>query len=376
VPVWCRFLSCVHVWYYGGMKNYGTKQVKSISVLVLGLVCVLGCGVAIAASSYNFEGDTIGVTPQNISVTSGTFDVQDEVTLGKSMRAVMQIGVIAGVIFDDFTGSLDQSVVWKQAYSNDMGRGGFTLRAQDTDTSVANSAGARLGYLFHVYDSGSVYIWKVGTVAYTPLWSGSLAKTQPRWFRASAVGDSLTFEYSNDGTDFTTLATVTDSTYTSGKVQYTAGYGAGVSRDYIDDVVITDLDAPSVSVGRTLFVHPPMCHADILEESITLGESATLSWESTWPTHRTSTFYTRVPGAGLYPQEVNSVSISPQHTATYQISVFNLFGAHFCEDTVRVFDEHGEEILSPKTQYMSAQASDSIVGRFVRDLINSIALRR
>ncbi len=205
-----------------------------------------------AATTYNFNSDTIGATPANITVTAGTFDVQDEATLGKSMRAATQVGVIAGMIFSNFASTTDQSVVWKQAYGNNMGRGGFTLRAQSTDTGVANSAGARTGYLFQVYDSNSVYIWRVGSATYTSLWSGSLTKAQPRWFKAIAQGTALGFYYSDDGTTYTRLASTTDSTYTDGLVQYTAGYGLAVARDYVDDVVITDLSAPADSTAPTV----------------------------------------------------------------------------------------------------------------------------
>lgn len=195
----------------------------------------------VTAATYTFEGDTIGATPAGVTVGAGTFDVQDDDLLGKSMRAVTQVGVIAAVNFDNFASTTDQSVVWKQSYSNNLGRGGFTLRAQSADTSVVNSVGAKMGYLFHVYDANSVYIWRVGESAYTALWSGSLSKAEPRWFKAIAVGNELGFYYSDDGTSYTRIASTTDATYASGKVQYTAGYGAPVNRDYVDDIVITNL---------------------------------------------------------------------------------------------------------------------------------------
>jgi hypothetical protein len=199
-----------------------------------------------APVTYTFESDTIGQVPANTTVGGGSFDVTNDDLLGKSLRAVTQDGVIAAINFNSFPGSSDQSVVWKQSYSTLTGRGGFTLRSQSQDTGVANSAGAKKGYLFHVYDSSSVYIWRVDAGTYTMLWSGSLPKSEPRWFKATAVGNQLSFLYSNDGTNYTSLASVSDSTYTSGFVQYTAGYGSAVNQDFIDDVVITNLDLPSV----------------------------------------------------------------------------------------------------------------------------------
>ena len=220
-----------------------------LSVALLALV-LLPTAVR-AAVTYDFTSDTIGATPANVTVGAGTFDVQDQVTLGKSMRAVTQVGVIAAANFDSFASTTDQSVVWKQAYSNNLGRGGFTLRAQSEDTSVSSSAGAKKGYLFQVYESNAVYIWRVGDASYTALWSGTLAKAQPRWFKALAMGNSLGFYYSDDGVTYTRLASTTDSAYTAGKVQYTAGYGASVNYDYVDDIVITDLAVPSTPTSSS-----------------------------------------------------------------------------------------------------------------------------
>lgn len=199
-----------------------------------------------APVTYDFESDTVGQVPADTTVGAGTFEVQTDGILGKAVHALTQQGVIAAINFDNFSGSNDQSVVWKQAYSSNNGRSGFTLRAQAQDTNVANSAGAKQGYLFHVYDTNAVYIWRVGSSSYTPVWSGSLAKAEPRWFKASAIGNQLSFAYSDDGTNYTTLGTATDNTYSSGTVQFTTGYGGTVGQDYVDDIVITNLDMPYV----------------------------------------------------------------------------------------------------------------------------------
>lgn len=207
--------------------------------LTLSTLLVSSVALTHAAATYNFNTDTVGQTPTNVTVTGGTFNVVNDASLGQSLKAVTQTGVIAGVIFDQFATSSDYSVTWKQSYDTNVGRGGFTLRAQATSTNVANSSGAKLGYLFQVYDTNSVYIWRVGLSSYTALWTGSLGKSKPRWFKAIAQGTSLGFYYSNDGVSYTLLASTTDSAYTSGVVQYTAGYGAAVDNDVIDDIVIT-----------------------------------------------------------------------------------------------------------------------------------------
>ena len=37
----------------------------------------------------------------------------------------------------------------------------------------------------------------------------------PRWYRASAIGDQLTFEYSDDGVTFTVVTSVTSTHHTT-----------------------------------------------------------------------------------------------------------------------------------------------------------------
>lgn len=234
----------------------GISSCSRLSVAALFVVMTLGCVPHTAhAVTYDFNADTIGSTPANTTVGAGTFDVQDQATLGYSLRAVTQVGVIAAINFTSFASTTDQSVVWKQAYSNSLGRSGFTLRAQSEDTNTVNSAGAKQGYLFHVYEN-TAYIWRVGASGYTSLWSGSLSKAQPRWFKAIAQGTGLGFYYSDDGATYTKLGSTTDSTYTAGKVQYTAGYGSSVDRDYVDDIVITNLGTPDTTAPSVTLVAP------------------------------------------------------------------------------------------------------------------------
>lgn len=220
-------------------KTCTLKKILTVSIKVFFVSFFIFIPVvSFAAVTYDFNSDAVGVTPAGATVTAGSFNVIDDTILGKSLKAVTQDGVIAGIIFNNFATSSDYSVTWKQSYDNNLGRNGFTLRAQSSDTNVVNSVGAKQGYLFQVYDSSSLYIWKVGTNSYTSLWSGSLPKSKPRWFKAVAHGNSLGFYYSDNGSTYTHLATTTDSTYSSGVVQYTAGYGLAVNNDIVDDIVI------------------------------------------------------------------------------------------------------------------------------------------
>jgi hypothetical protein len=212
-------------------------------------------GVAGASTTYNFNSDTVGQTPANMTVTAGTLQVANHGTLGQSLEATAKSTEIAGAMFDSFASSTDMSVTWQEAYTDNSGHDGFILRAQASSTTLTGHTGARLGYLFQLYGSNTLYIWKVTSAGFTQLWTGTLAKASPRYYRASTVGTQLTFEYSDDGTSFTTIGTATDSTYTSGQVQYTAGYGINVGIDYVDNVIITnsglDLSGSTSAAGTT-----------------------------------------------------------------------------------------------------------------------------
>ncbi len=296
---------------------------STIAVLFMaGMVFFSSSLLAHAAVTYDFTSDSVGQTPVNTTVTGGTFNVVNDGSLGQSLKALTQTGVIAGIIFDQFATSSDYSVTWKQSYDTTSGRGGFTLRAQATSTDVVNSSGAKLGYLFQVYDSNSVYIWRVGTSTYTSLWSGSLAKDKPRWFKAIAQGTSLGFYYSDDGVSYTLLASTTDATYSSGVVQYTAGYGAAVNNDVVDDVVIapTGIDITgSSNLSGTVGVAMPITDLQIANATTTIPvklfvTSGSLSMSTTTGI----TFDGASTGSTIYfsgsPVDVNNALASLRYT--------------------------------------------------------------
>jgi hypothetical protein len=129
---------------------------------------------------------------------------------------------------------------------------------------------------------------------------------------------------------------------------------------------------PSQSSTGWNYIHPPLCSATFTPNTITKGESTTLSWNTTWPTDRENNYYTKVPGEGLYSQNVQSLTLQPQHTTEYTIAVFNLWGANFCEATITVLDENGEELTSNQNSYLTAGVSNApfikAVSHFFRSL--------
>lgn len=204
--------------------------------------------ISLASTTYDFQSDTNAATPANTTVVSGTV-VASTTALGKALLATVKSGEIASILFDSFASSTDYSVVWQHGYTANTGADGFILRAQSTSMTFAGHTGARLGYLFQLNGASTVYIWRVDVGGFNMLYSGTLAKSNPRYFRAMVVGTSQGFDYSSDGITWTHISTTTDATYTSGVTQYTAGYGVAVGTDYIDNITYTNLSntPPTVS---------------------------------------------------------------------------------------------------------------------------------
>jgi len=159
---------------------------------------------------------------------------------------------------------------------------------------------------------------------------------------------------------------------------YSSGllYSSDSETLYVSDmmsnrVLIFDLSAgaPAEEPSSRGYTHPPLCTATTTPSTITKGEQATLSWDIQWPTNRRSTFYMKVPKEGLFTSNVQSITISPEHTTTYRLATFNLFGANFCESTITVQDEQGTELTTP-TPLLSASASSS---PFVKALLSFLS---
>jgi len=146
---------------------------------------------------------------------------------------------------------------------------------------------------------------------------------------------------------------------------HTIGYDSVNDYLFVNDLsnnrtTVFDLSAgaPAEEPSSRGYTHPPLCTATITPSTITKGEQATLSWDIQWPTIRKGSFLVKVPGEGLFNSKVQSISINPEYTTTYRISAFNLFGANFCETTVKVIDEAGDE-QNPPHLMLSAGAGHS-----------------
>jgi hypothetical protein len=145
----------------------------------------------------------------------------------------------------------------------------------------------------------------------------------------------------------------------------------------LEDVTgFTDNIAVEESSGGGLgFIQPPICEVSFYPDTVTLGEQTTLSWSVAWPGDKKNTHYVRVPREGLFSSRVSSVSVLPQHTTTYRLATFNLWGANFCEAQITVLDENGEELTSNQNSYLTAGVSNSPIVRAITNFFRSIFSR-
>ena len=221
------------------------------------VVFSLNSFAAASFASYEFEADTIGATPAGINVTLGTGIVENNATLGKSFKATAYaqgtVGAQAFIAdYTNFPASGYQQVTWKTAYTG-SGRGAFILRAQNPGTMTSSyDASLRAGYMYQINPSlNALRIYKLDNSS-----TGELLQTTTvansgvnviRWYRATANGPNLTLEWSSDGITWTSAVSVTDSTYSSGRVQYIQGFGSGANSTAIDDVSYSYDDGASTA---------------------------------------------------------------------------------------------------------------------------------
>ncbi|MEP1487470.1 MAG: sialate O-acetylesterase [Algibacter sp.] len=197
---------------------------------------------AVSPEIYTFEEEEPGDTPLDITESNGTFKVSFSVAgLGNGMSAeTVSSGNTAVADLDLFPSAEDYSVSWKETYTTAR-RSGFILRANGTNVSVD---GLKEGYLFQANSSlNDVRIYKSDANGFTQLIGTELTASgasSSRWYKATVEGNNLYFDYSDDGTLYTNLISITDDTYSAGTTQYSVGYGGDIGDLNIDDVNFTD----------------------------------------------------------------------------------------------------------------------------------------
>jgi hypothetical protein len=175
--------------------------------------------------------------------------------------------------------------------------------------------------------------------------------------------------------DFETLnASITQSGYGGPSLTFSQDndwlFSGGEVRILIFDLSTTPTPSPSSSGWN--YTHPPLCQATFTPNTITKGEPTTLSWNATWPTERENNYYVKVPGEGLYSENVSSIQLTPNHSTVINMALFNLWGANFCQAEVTVLDENGEELTSNQNSYLTAGVSNSPIVKAIPNFFRSI----
>jgi len=243
---------------------------------------------------YNFTHDvatTTATSPpalntsigQGNSATAGVVSYTDANNATSNMFKPYSVGqrnatgVVNLNLFSDE--GTDYSVTWKQCIGSAASghKVGVLLRG-DTENYGTDSTGyvegIFHGYLFIVYNTGSgsqfrIYRSTSTFNSVTVLINSSVdalvpAAGQPVWYKASVSGTtsvSLTFEYSTDGINWKTGASVTDNTqpaFTSGATQIVWGLAITNVNFYMDDITFNGL----------------YLNSDTLPESITVSKSS------------------------------------------------------------------------------------------------------
>ena len=163
-----------------------------------------------------------------------------------------------------FGAEADYSVTWKE-YTTGISKGGVLMRGVYADGGA--NPGLMDGYYFQAHTNLAdgktrMAIRKVSNKAdgTTRLDNGpqgektveAPASGRPRWYRATCKGNLLTFEYSDDGQNFTEVTARTDGRYPdAGITQLLWGIGVpDVKTTYYDDISLTYLtDLSTSAVG-------------------------------------------------------------------------------------------------------------------------------
>ena len=160
-----------------------------------------------------------------------------------------------------FGAEKDYSVTWKECVTQ-TAKGGVLMRG--TYANGGGNPGLMDGYYFQALTdlaegTTRMAIRKVtnradGTTAFDNGTQGEVAIAapeagRPRWYRATCKGNLLTFEYSDDGREFTRAVARTDGIYPSaGITQLLWGIGVpSVTTSFYDDIRLTYLSGTAAS---------------------------------------------------------------------------------------------------------------------------------
>jgi len=218
---------------------------------------------------------------QFISVKSGTAGVVSYIdgnNLTSNCIKAYSVGTLNGTGVADLDlfppSASDYYIVWKEYYGTTGGKKGILLRGTGANGSCSYGTGMKQGYLFIAQnnDDNSVtlkpYIANsVGLIEKTSYTTGfKVLANQPCWYRATAVGNTLKFECSNDSVNWVggNTSTFKDESYTTGSTEQVWGLGSDNFSWTMDNI---NYLAGSVSSSKTALNGFSYMHNDELSTS-------------------------------------------------------------------------------------------------------------
>ncbi len=328
--------------------NFSNKKLI-LWVVVFFCSLISTTSLAFAAYTYDFTADTVGQTPTGVTVNTGAFTVANDATSlnSNAMKSTSTSGTPV-LTFDNFSSGTNYSVVWKDLYANNTGRYGFVLRAQNGTTS--SITGMNEGYIFRVDHAGTstpnlVKIFKNTSSAATQLTSVSLTSASSRWFKAVVYDTTLNLYYSDNGTDFTLISTTSDNSYTTGGVQYAAGFSGSTNGGrftYIDDITQENVEHQD----------PPVISAIAVSGTETTG--ATITWT-------TDELATSEVVYGTTSSYGSTSSVNPTLTTSHSVTLSGLSTDTVYHFAVKSADELGNTTTSSDGTFNTGTPVNGIV---------------
>jgi hypothetical protein len=187
-------------------------------------------------NGYNFESDTVGAAPANITLYTGGAEVGlpgvsgSSKALHSTTTSGSGVNVALWAKLSSFSSAANQRVVWKRERSAaSVSRDGIVLRVQDGTSVGGGYTGGEQGYWFsYAGTTGQARVFALQASGPTGLGTNfALAEADTMWFRAEVNGSSIKFDRSTDGLSWTNMHTLTDTKITaSGGVAYFSGAAA------------------------------------------------------------------------------------------------------------------------------------------------------
>ncbi|MEO0420083.1 MAG: sialate O-acetylesterase [Pseudomonadota bacterium] len=273
-----------------GNAHYSAQGYRAIGVA---MADALADGSENADLRYNLTGQTLNDTHIIGATQRGSMDfvVSDGTSVGSSGKSLTASGTgsiatlaTCALRFEAVHELPDMQLEWS---ANLAGQQAVTLRAQSNgfDATLGSD-----GYLCRINGDGSAELFIVSggstsaAVAMTP--DLGLSGAHGR-FRASTLGDQITLEVSNDnGANWSTALTHSDSTFGAGGVVYMQGGSAVVAtyghQIFAHDFVVTNIAEPKalkdLSLPNTLYRGQSVAIGNTVPGSVITATSLPVGW--------------------------------------------------------------------------------------------------